>query len=83
MTDIPPEVLFEQQEPGNPTYGCDLSPIDFAAFANSCGAQGFRCSAPGEVVSAIRQTLQSHGPAVLEAVVDANEKPSLPEELKL
>ena len=77
------EVLFEQQELGNPTFGCDLSPIDFAAFAQSCGAEGFRCSAPGEVVAAIRQTLQSRGPAVLEAVVDANEKPALPEELKL
>jgi pyruvate dehydrogenase (quinone)/pyruvate decarboxylase len=77
------EVLFEQQELGNPPYGCDLSPIDFVAFAKSCGAEGFRCSAPGEVVSAIRQTLQARGPAVLEAVVDANEKPSLPEELKL
>ena len=42
------EVLFEQQELGNPTFGCDLSPIDFAAFAQSCGAEGFRCSAPGD-----------------------------------
>ncbi len=77
------EVLFEQKELGNPPYGCDLSPIDFAAFAKSCGAAGFRCSAPAELKDAIRQTLQSPGPAVLEAVVDANEKPGLPEELKV
>jgi len=77
------EVLFEQKELGNSPYGCDLSPIDFSAFAKSCGAEGFRCSAPGEVVAAIRQTLQSRGPAILEAVVDANEKPALPDELKV
>jgi pyruvate dehydrogenase (quinone) len=77
------EVLFEQKELGNPTYGCDLSPIDFAAFAKSCGAEGFRCSAPGELIPAIRQTLQTPGPALLEAMVDANEKPALPDELKL
>ena len=44
-------------------------------------AEGFRCAEPAAVTSAIRQTLQSSGPAVLEATVDANEKPSLPEEL--
>ena len=77
------EVMFEQQELGNQPYGCDLSPIDFAGFAKNCGADGFRCSEPAEVISAIRQTLQSPRAAVLEVGVDANEKPALPEELKL
>jgi pyruvate dehydrogenase (quinone)/pyruvate decarboxylase len=53
------EVLFEEQELGNPPYGCDLSPIDFAGFAKNCGAEGFRCAEPAAVTSAIRQTLQS------------------------
>src|ERR1700741_1746391 len=26
---------------GNPEYGCDLQPIDFAAFARGCGGHGF------------------------------------------
>ena len=26
---------------GNPEFGCDLQPIDFAAFARACGAEGF------------------------------------------
>jgi pyruvate dehydrogenase (quinone) len=77
------EVLFEQKELGNSPFGCDLSPIDFAGFARNCGADGFRCATPAEVQSAIRQTLQSPRPAVLEAVVDANEKPALPDELKV
>jgi pyruvate dehydrogenase (quinone) len=76
------EVLFEQQELGNPTYGCELAPIDFAAFAKACGADGFRCSHPAEVKSALQATLRSPRTAVLEVLVDANEKPALPSELK-
>ncbi len=76
------EVLFEQKELGNPTYGCELTPIDFVAFAKACGADGFRCSHPGEVRSAVQATLASPRPAVLEVLVDANEKPALPSELK-
>jgi len=77
------EVLFEQQELGNPTYGCELAPIDFVAFAKACGADGFRCAHPGEVKTAIQSTLRSPRTAVLEVLVDPNEKPSLPAELKV
>jgi pyruvate dehydrogenase (quinone) len=76
------EVLFEQRELGNPNYGCDLAPIDFVAFAKACGADGFRCSHPAEVKSAIEATLRSPRAAVLEVEVDPNEKPALPGELK-
>jgi thiamine pyrophosphate-dependent acetolactate synthase large subunit-like protein len=34
------EVKFEQQDIGNPEYGCALGPIDFVAFAKACGADG-------------------------------------------
>jgi pyruvate dehydrogenase (quinone) len=77
------EVLFEQMELGNPTYGCDLAPIDFAAFAKACGADGFKCAQPGEVKSAIHAVLSSPRTAVLEVAVDPDEKPSLPSELKV
>src|SRR6202789_814229 len=43
------EVKFEQIELGNPSFGCELSPIDFVAFARACGADGFRCERPHEV----------------------------------
>ena len=77
------EVLFEQQELGNPTYGCELAPIDFVAFAKACGADGFHCSHPGEVKAAIQSTLRSSRTAVLEVLVDTNEKPALPSELRV
>ena len=47
------EVKFEQIELGNPSFGCDLSPIDFVAFARACGAEGYRCERPEEVRPAI------------------------------
>ena len=76
------EVKFEQKEIGNPEYGCDLSPIDFVAFAKACGAEGFRCEKPEEVRAAIQAALNSPGAAIVEAVVDADEKPAKPDELK-
>ena len=77
------EVKFEQREIGNPEYGCDLPPIDFVAFAKACGAEGFRCTRPDEVRPAIEAALNSPGAALVEATVDANERPTKPDELKV
>jgi pyruvate dehydrogenase (quinone) len=76
------EVKFEQKEIGNPEFGCALAPIDFVAFAKARGADGLRCARPEEVRPAITQALQSPRAALVEAVVDANEQPMKPEELK-
>jgi pyruvate dehydrogenase (quinone) len=43
------EVKFEQMELGNSSFGCDRSPIDFAASARACGAEGYRCERSEEV----------------------------------
>jgi pyruvate dehydrogenase (quinone) len=77
------EVKFEQRDLGNVEYGCELSPIDFVAFANACGADGFRCARPDEVRSAIASTLHSPRAAILEAIVDANEPPLKPAQLQV
>jgi pyruvate dehydrogenase (quinone) len=76
------EVKFEQKELGNPEYGCDLPAIDFVAFAKACGADAFRCEYPNEVRAAISAALNSSKAALVEAVVDAEEKPTKPNELK-
>ena len=34
---------------GNPEFGCDLQPIDFAAFARACGGQGFTIDDPAHL----------------------------------
>jgi pyruvate dehydrogenase (quinone)/pyruvate decarboxylase len=76
------EVRFEQKDLGNPEFGCDLSPIDFVAFAKACGADGFACSTPADLDSAMDAFLASPNAAVLEATVDPNEPPAKPEQLK-
>ncbi len=77
------EVMFEQRAIGNTIYGCDLPPIDFVAFAKACGADAFHCEEASEVRPAIKAALASRRPALVEAVVDANEKPTKPDELKV
>jgi pyruvate dehydrogenase (quinone) len=63
---------------GNPEYVCDLQPIDFAAFARACGAQGFTVERPEECGAILDQALATPGPVVVEAVVDPHEPPTPP-----
>jgi pyruvate dehydrogenase (quinone) len=60
---------------GNPEYGCDLQPIDFAAFARACGATGFTIDDPARCGTTIAQALETPGPVVIEAVVDPDTPP--------
>ncbi len=66
---------------GNPEYGVDLHPIDFAAFAHACGGTGFTVDDPGECGRVLNEFLNAPGPAILQAVVDPLEPP-LPPKVK-
>ena len=55
---------------GNPEYGCELEPIDFAAFARACGATGFTIEDPKDCGRILDQALATPGPVIVEAVVD-------------
>ncbi|HEX6296866.1 MAG TPA: thiamine pyrophosphate-dependent enzyme [Burkholderiales bacterium] len=63
---------------GNPEYGCELEPIDFAAFARACGATGITIDDPQQCGHALDQALAVDGPVVIEAVVDPHEPPLPP-----
>jgi len=63
---------------GNPEYGCELSPIQFADFARACGGAGFTIDDPQACGAILDQALRTPGPVVIEAVVDANEAPMPP-----
>jgi pyruvate dehydrogenase (quinone) len=65
------QIVFE----GNPQFGVELHPIDFAAFARACGAAGFRLEEPEKAEETLRQAFAEPGPALVEAVVDPNEPP--------
>ncbi|MBV8905554.1 MAG: pyruvate oxidase, partial [Acidobacteriia bacterium] len=58
---------------GNPEFGIDLQPIDFALHAQACGAAGFTIEDPAHAGDILRKALDHPGPAVIEAVVDPNE----------
>jgi pyruvate dehydrogenase (quinone)/pyruvate oxidase len=63
---------------GNPEYGCELQPIDFAAFARSCGGHGFTIEDPATCGAILDEALAVRGPALIEAVVDPYEPPMPP-----
>ncbi len=60
---------------GNPEYGVELEPIDFAAVATACGAAGYTIEDPEQAQSVLRDALAHRGPALVQAVVDPNEPP--------
>src|SRR5216117_591189 len=63
---------------GNPEFGCDLQPIDFAAFAQACGGAGFTIEDPAECGAVLDRALATKGPVVVQAVVDPFEPPMPP-----
>jgi len=60
---------------GNPEFGVQLHPIDFAEFAHACGGVGFTLDDPAECASTMDQFLAAPGPAILQAVVDQLDPP--------
>jgi pyruvate dehydrogenase (quinone) len=60
---------------GNPQYGVELQPIDFAAVAMACGIAGFSVDDPAEVPTVMKQAFSHPGPALVQAVIDVNEPP--------
>ena len=60
---------------GNPQFGVQLQPIDFATFAKACGVPGYTVDDPKLVPSVLRQAFEIPGPALIEAVVDPSEPP--------
>jgi pyruvate dehydrogenase (quinone)/pyruvate oxidase len=60
---------------GNPEYGCELHPIDFAAYARACGGVGISIDDPRECGPVLDEALLSSHPVIVEAVVDPLEPP--------
>lgn len=70
------QIKWEQMvQEGNPEFGVELQPIDFAGIAKSCGAQGYTIEDPEQAKSILREALACKGPAVVQAVIDPNEPP--------
>ena len=63
---------------GNPEYGCELQPIDFASVARGCGIDSVHIEDPKTCGDQLHQALSRKGPCLIEAVVDPNEPPMPP-----
>jgi pyruvate dehydrogenase (quinone)/pyruvate oxidase len=63
---------------GNPEFGCDLEPIDFAGFARACGGKGYTIEDPEKCGEILDAALAEPGPVLIEAVVDPHEPPMPP-----
>lgn len=62
---------------GNPQFGCELQPIDFAKAAEAMGGRGFSITRHDEIEDVLDRALSTDGPVVIEAVVDPYE-PMMP-----
>jgi pyruvate dehydrogenase (quinone) len=73
-------ITLEAESIGVPAYkeGIEFPNPDFAALARACGAVGFKAERPGELRDAIDKALKADGPAIVDAVVAADELPNLP-----
>ena len=63
---------------GNPEFGVEFSPIDFAKFAEACGGKGYTIIDPSEVKSKIHNAMKENKPTIIEAHVDPFEPPMPP-----
>jgi pyruvate dehydrogenase (quinone) len=73
-------IRLEAESIGVPPYrqGIDFPNPDFAAFARACGGHGFAARKPDELKKAISNALAVDGPAIVDAMVVANELPNVP-----
>ena len=63
---------------GNPEFGVEFSPIDFAKFAEVCGGKGYSIKEYSEVESTMKIAMKERKPTIVEAYVDPFEPPVPP-----
>ena len=72
------QIAWEQMKfLGNPQFGCELQPIDFAKAAEAMGSRGFSIARADEAEAVLDAAFAVDGPVVIEAEVDPYE-PLLP-----
>jgi pyruvate dehydrogenase (quinone) len=73
-------IHLEAEAIGLPPYekGIRFPNPDFAAFAKACGGRGFKVDQPDKLQATIAEAVACDGPAIVDAVVAADELPNLP-----
>jgi thiamine pyrophosphate-dependent acetolactate synthase large subunit-like protein/rubredoxin len=60
----------EQMRDGYPEFGISFPNPDFAAFAASCGGEGFRVADPAKLDPALKAAFRSDKPCIVDVLVD-------------
>lgn len=63
---------------GNPEYGVEFTPIDFAKLAECCGGKGYTITDSSEVEPSIHLGLKEKKPTIIQVEVDPFEPPVPP-----
>lgn len=63
---------------GNPEYGVEFAPIDFAKFAEACGGKGYTIKDPREIKKVMHEAMSQNAPTIIQAEVDQFEPPLPP-----
>ncbi|HEX5904498.1 MAG TPA: thiamine pyrophosphate-dependent enzyme, partial [Candidatus Nitrosocosmicus sp.] len=64
---------------GNPEFGVEFTPIDYARFAEACGGKGYSIKEPSEVSSVMHEAMaERKEPTIIEAYVDPFDPPMPP-----
>jgi pyruvate dehydrogenase (quinone) len=73
-------IPLEAEAIGLPAFreGVEFPNPDFVALARACGGHGFKAAKPAELHDAIAQAFAIDGPAIVDAVVAADEMPNFP-----
>jgi thiamine pyrophosphate-dependent acetolactate synthase large subunit-like protein len=73
-------IVLEAEGVGLPPFreGIEFPNPDFVSLARACGGHGFKATKPGDLKAAINEAFAVDGPAIVDAVVVANELPNLP-----
>ncbi|KAF6600865.1 MULTISPECIES: pyruvate oxidase [unclassified Bacillus (in: firmicutes)] len=69
-------IEYEQRVKGNIDYVTQLQNMDYATFAESCGAKGIKVTKHEELAPAFHEALNSNEPVVIDAVI--GDEPPLP-----
>ncbi|MCR4364846.1 MULTISPECIES: pyruvate oxidase [Bacillus amyloliquefaciens group] len=69
-------IEYEQRVKGNIDYVTQLQNMDYAGFAESCGAKGIKVTKHEELAPAFHEALNSNEPVVIDAVI--GDEPPLP-----
>jgi thiamine pyrophosphate-dependent acetolactate synthase large subunit-like protein len=73
-------ITFEAEAAGLPPFqkGIDFPNPDYAMLARACGGEGFTAKRPDVLSTALSKAFAAQGPAIVNAVVAADELPNVP-----